>query len=244
MFGVICPGRQVEIAQQIEQFQYLVKIEKSSKISHITLFILPDIQFDPNYSALIYFNLDHNNINSTNSIIANSPNGNFTLFGSLSLEKPSAIFKINSNANKQIQNQNSLTQIDDVDMDLDNSTSNVNLSSNFSNINNIGIIDNSYIIIGISISPNSEAMNLLQQMKNSQLNQPKLLNDSNQISKPNLNNEEIEYLSNKIISNCYNYLSGFVDNNGKVSIMKFNNWWDNFKNKLKNNPNFLTKPSD
>lgn len=78
--------------------KYTLIIENGSKVSHVALFLLPNVPFDPAFAALIYFQL---------------PGQDFKLFGTISASKPSAIFKLNNNNAPQ----NRL--IDDLDMDID-----------------------------------------------------------------------------------------------------------------------------
>lgn len=204
MFGAICSGRPIQIAQQLEVSKYIITVPNASHVSHIAVFLLPDTQFvDPNYTALVYFQLPNSQ--------------DFKLLGGLNPLKPSAIFKLN---NKKLASANT-NQVDDIDMAEDTANS-----------------DSYSINIGISIEPTPQAEQLLAQEKE------KLLGDSQTIVKtparqivrdPN----DIATLANKIVSHAYNYLGSFIDSSGKVPMKAFDAWWDKFKTKLANNPDFL-----
>lgn len=98
MFGAICSGRPIQLANQVETTKYVITVPNSSNVSHIAIFLLPQTEFvDPNFTALVYFQL---------------PNSNeFKLLGGLNPLKPSAIYKLNNNNVKS-----NSTQLDDIDM--------------------------------------------------------------------------------------------------------------------------------
>lgn len=83
MFGAICSGRPMQLAQQVEATKFVVAIPNASKVNHLAIFLLPQTEFtDPSYTALVYFQL---------------PNlTEFKLLGGLNPLKPSAIFKLNT----------------------------------------------------------------------------------------------------------------------------------------------------
>ncbi|GMM38566.1 Opi10 protein [Saccharomycopsis crataegensis] len=230
MFGLVCSGRPVAIAQQVENLKFVFNVDNSANISHVSLFILPDTPFDPNYTALIYFQLP------------NSSSSDFKLLGKLSVDKPSAIFKIkNSAATKQPAILNTpFAQIDDDMMvDDDNSTNNQGAT--------IHSLDEDTLVIGISIEPTPQAEDLLAQEKaqqQQQQSQEKTITGGS-YSGPTageLASRDLEgtaMLANKIVSNAYNYLSGFVDDNNKVSMKVLDGWWSKFQTKLQNDPKFL-----
>lgn len=147
----------------------------------------------------------------------------FKLLGGLNPVKPSGIFKLN-NLKPQT---NSTTPNNGNDGDM--------MDEGFIDSN-----DNFTINIGLSIEPTAEA--------EIQLNQEKLKSQGNSTAlvstpKPYLSNNPntLANMANKIVSHAYNYLSSFVDDQGKVPIKAFDNWWDKFKSKLSNNPNFLSE---
>lgn len=102
MFGAVCSGRPIQLANQVEPTKYVITVPNASNISHIAIFLLPQTEFtDVNFTALVYFQL---------------PNSQeFKLLGGLNPAKPSAIYKLN-NTNKASE---SSTQLDDVDMSVD-----------------------------------------------------------------------------------------------------------------------------
>lgn len=101
MIGVICSGRPVQVAEQIEPTKFVVNLENAGNVKYITLFLLPNTEFvDPAFTALIYFQL---------------PNSEeFKLLGGINPLKPSAIYRIKgltSNSNSQFG------EVNDVAMD-------------------------------------------------------------------------------------------------------------------------------
>lgn len=111
MFGAVCSGRPIQLANQVETTKYVIAIPNSSNVNYVTVFLLPQTEFtDSNFTALVYFQLP----NSTK----------FKLLGGLNPLKPSAIYKINNNDNSK---QNA-TQLDDIDMnDSANAASTINI---------------------------------------------------------------------------------------------------------------------
>lgn len=194
------------MAQQVDNNKYVVDIENGGKISHVALFLLPDVELDSQFTALVYFQL---------------PNQEFQLLGSISAAKPSAIFKLNNSV------QNSHTQInDDIDMDSEGMPTAGEASSS--------------IKIGISIEPSESAQVLLNEA--SEQNKQKQLALTHRPSSTTIspsNPTTTALLANKIVKNAYNYMSSFIDNDGKVNIKIFDSWWDKFKIRLQNDPKFL-----
>lgn len=90
-------------------------------------------------------------------------------------------------------------------------------------------IDESVLNIGISIEPTAQADVLLAEAKPAAPKSP--------APQP----LDIAALANKIVKHAYNYLGSFIDSSGKVPMKAFDNWWDKFKTKLGNNPNFLNE---
>lgn len=83
MFGAICSGRPVQLATQMDQTKFVISIPQASKVQHVVVFILPNSEFlDPNYTALVYFQLQVNG------------NDEYRLLGGLNPLKPSAIYKL------------------------------------------------------------------------------------------------------------------------------------------------------
>lgn len=183
------------IAQQVEELKFVFNVENAGNVSHVSLFILPDTPFDPNYSALIYFQLPGSN--------------EYLLLGRLTEARPSAIFKI-----KNIIHSNKLTQIDDDAMIDEDSTA---------------VGEN--MVIGISIEPNVLAEQALA-------NRPREIAGPESSSTAITKQDTID-LAKKIVTNAYDFLSGFVDENNKVSMKVLDRWWDKFQSKVSNDPKFL-----
>ncbi|OWB56926.1 hypothetical protein B5S28_g2844 [[Candida] boidinii] len=221
MFGACLSGRPVQMASQVSDMKYVIKFNNipSTKVSHVSIFMLPNVQFDSNYTALVYIQIESNDLDS------NLP-PQFKLLGGLNVNKQSAIYKIN--ALNSIPSTKE-TQFDDADMDMD--VENENSSGSSENIS-----------IGISIEPNATAQEQLDQMRqNMQLVRPTVVpqNNNGQMPVGNIDHNYLANLSNKIISNAYNFLSGFVDDQNNVPISRFDDWWTKFKGKVANDPKFL-----
>lgn len=196
--------------------------------------MLPNVQFDPDYTALVYYQIvpesgDPNVSNNSQfgnggGISSQIVQNDFRLLGFLNASKQSAIFKINP-GNLDIPAGSGTHDEGDIDMD--------------SGISEFEENEKVTMLIGISIEPNANAIQQLDCLKvtrdsNSNLPLTKLVP-----SKPPITQSEILTVSNKIIGNAYNYLSSFTDMNNNVSINKFNDWWDKFKLKMNNDPNYL-----
>lgn len=236
MFAAIASGNPLQLSEEVPnsnglQHTLVLSSTKPKNYSHITLFILPNVTFPEQYIATIYFKLDVQE--------------DFKLFGYLSNEKPSAIFKVklssssssSNSGNDNTQNSPYGDSLGEIDMDDENMDTNVTSSL-------------SQLIIGISIEPRLEGLQKLQNWKDqmTQMNKANsqslviIRNNSNiltagQLARryPNITQE----LAGKIVQHAYNYLSGFLDSNGNVSIKIFDNWWDKFKKRLSNDATFL-----
>ncbi|KAK6463411.1 hypothetical protein DFJ63DRAFT_118963 [Scheffersomyces coipomensis] len=212
MFGVVCSGRPIELANQVESNKYVATIANASHISFITVFLLPNSNFtDTNYTALIYFQL---------------PNSQeFKLLGGLNPLKPSAIYKINNNSKKN--------DLEDTDMTIDDSSIAINANDSVSI--NIGISIETTQQAEILLRQESEKNKLAQNNSNNGNSQALVTTKST----TNLGPNDTAVLANKIVGHAYNFLASFIDDSGKVPIKAFDNWWDKFKAKLSNNPKFL-----
>lgn len=201
MFGAVCSGRPVQLANQVEPTKYVVTIPNAANINFVTIFLLPNSEFvDVNYTALIYFQL---------------PNSSeFRLLGGINPNKPSAIYKLNNTVRAAGDEMN----IDDSAINADDSTT---------------------INIGISIEPTEQAEILLQNERSKNAGTSQSLVPAKNAAPKNPNDTAV--LANKIVGHAYNYLASFIDASGKVPIKAFDNWWDKFKTKLGNNPNFLNE---
>lgn len=151
-------------------------------------------------------------VNYTALVFFQLPNSQeFKLLGGLNPNKPSAIYKLNNNS------ASNKGQYDDIDMNDGGSAS----------------ASDTIINIGISIEPTPQAEAQMQAEK------MKLALSAVAPARTAESPQNIAALANKIVSHAYNYLGSFIDNTGKVPIKAFDNWWDKFRTKLQNNPNFL-----
>ncbi|KAJ9109389.1 hypothetical protein QFC19_002140 [Naganishia cerealis] len=89
MFGSVCTGRPVQFATQVEANKWVIAIESAQNVSHVAIFFVPHATFDPNCTALVYFQTP----GSTE----------FKLLGGLNTAKPSAIYKLNNSTSATYQ---------------------------------------------------------------------------------------------------------------------------------------------
>ena len=242
MFAAIAAGNPPQPSQEVPntnglQHTILLDSTKPKPYSHITLFILPNVSFPADFVATVYFQLH--------------PDEEFKLFGYLSAEKPSAIYKIRVPG--AVQNRPSTTNtMGEIDMDVDEGT-------NLGTQNNEDSSNLSQVIIGISIERREEGMAKVQQWKEMTRNTGSLVvsggprgggsinvsgfpNASNMPTAGDLANRYPALtmeLAAKIVQHAYNYLSGFLDSSGNVPIKCFDSWWEKFKGKLSNDAKFL-----
>ncbi|EDO15952.1 hypothetical protein Kpol_1044p11 [Vanderwaltozyma polyspora DSM 70294] len=228
MFAAIASGNPVQLSTEVPnsnglQHTIVLSSTKPKSYSHISLFILPNVTFPETYVATVYFKLN--------------PIEDFKLFGYLSSEKPSAIFKVKlPGPNPTPVSSMNGDGLGEIDMDTDES-SNIGIGSNISEL-----------IIGISIEPRDEGLAKLKEWKEEQ----EASNNSLVLSKPNIATGITtvgqlasiypvltQELAAKIVQHAYNYLSGFLDSGGNVSIKRFDTWWDKFRNRLANDGSFL-----
>ncbi|GMF07545.1 unnamed protein product [Ambrosiozyma monospora] len=228
MFGSTLSGRPVKLCTEISQLQYVIQfdnIQLNKPTQYLTIFILPDVQFDPNYTALIYYQYKLLNDPSLNG------QTDFKLLGGLSQTKQSSIFKVSLGTFYRPDEKTT----NDVDMDADEFTGGYRPS----------FTSDLSLVIGISVEPNAQANVALCELKNSSSTptpQQPAPSTTNTIPKKPApvpaDNVDIEVLSNNIITNAYNFLSSFVDSNNKVYIARFDDWWVKFKHKMANDERF------
>ncbi len=104
------------------------------------------------------------------------------------------------------------------------------------------IVSSGIINVGISIEPVQQVEQALTQLKAQREIQQQQQQNNPPISAGALASKDINstaILANKIVQHAYNFLSGFVDNQGKVSMKTFDEWWNKFKRKLQMDLRFL-----
>ncbi|KAH3683400.1 hypothetical protein WICPIJ_005619 [Wickerhamomyces pijperi] len=219
MFASVCSGRAVQPSTQISATQHTITIPSASKISHVTLFTLPNQDVPIGYKALIFFKLPGDQ--------------DFKLFGGINATKPSAIFKLN---NKNTQAGKNV--LDDIDMDMD--------TPQISELNeNDEEMDS--IVVGISIEPDDVADSQLQTIRPSaaaasngaESTTLALYNPSS--SAGQISVQDKARIASNIVKHIYNYLVGFVDERGMINVKVFDAWWDKFKGRVMNDPKFLSE---
>ncbi|SCU96581.1 LAMI_0F07030g1_1 [Lachancea mirantina] len=230
MFAAIASGNPLQLSTEVPnsnglQHTIILSSTKPKSYSHISLFILPNVTFPPEFAATVYFKL--------------SPTEEFKLFGYLALEKPSAIFKVKLPAAGTISTNDYPDGLGEIDMDDDDEPSSGAIPS--SNI--------SELIIGISIEPREQAMLKLEEWKAKQ--QIEGSGSALIVSRPGQGNistpgqlakrypQLTQQLAAKIVQHAYNYLTGFLDPEGNVSIKRFDSWWEKFRVRLENDGQFL-----
>ena len=230
MFASTVSNKPVAVAQPISPQKQMIEFKQVpiKQVYHLSIFMLPNVQFDPDYTALVYYQIVPENDSTGSQPLSNNQQvvqNDFKLLGFLNDMKQSAIFKINpGNIDTVVTGAN-----DEGDIDME------------SGISEFEELETVTMIIGISIEPNQTATQQLDCLRvtrdyNASTLAP-AVKSTNTVSMPS--QSEIYAVSNKIIGNAYNYLSSFTDEQNKVSISKFNNWWDKFKAKMRNDPNYL-----
>lgn len=228
MFAAIASGNPLQLSTEVPnsnglQHTIVLSSTKPKSYSHISLFILPNVTFPPEFAGTVYFKL--------------SPNEEFQLFGYLSAEKPSAIFKVKLPSVNGTGTGDPGDGLGEIDME-DEPTAGELRSSNISEL-----------IIGISIEPKDQAVFKLQESRARQAgsaNASSLVvarSGANRVSTPGqlakIYPLLTQQLAAKIVQHAYNYLTGFLDPQGNVSIKRFDTWWDKFKVRLENDGQFL-----
>ena len=148
MFAAIASGNPLQLSTEVPnsnglQHTVVLSSTKPKSYSHITLFLLPNVTFPPEYIATVYFKLN--------------PNEDFKLFGYLGSEKPSAIFKVKLPNASTTPSSNATDGLGEIDMEDDDIATNEGQMNNGNNI--------SQLIIGISIEPRDQAWAKLEEWK-------------------------------------------------------------------------------
>ncbi|CDO95692.1 unnamed protein product [Kluyveromyces dobzhanskii CBS 2104] len=236
MFAAIASGNPLQLSTEVPnsnglQHTIVLSSTKPKSYSHITLFLLPNVTFPQEFLATVYFKLN--------------PAEDFKLFGYLGNEKPSAIFKVklpqpNASKNGPANPVDGLGEIDMEDDTMNDDLNGVNETHNISQL-----------IIGISIEPRGEAFAKLEQWKAEQAalsantGPGALVLSKNSVQILTAGALAKQYpvvtqeLAAKIVQHAYNYLTGFVDLQGNVSIKRFDTWWEKFRVRLQNDATFL-----
>lgn len=228
MFASTISNRPVAVAQPINPQKQMIEFRQIpiKQVYHLSIFMLPNVQFDPDYTALIYYEVVPDSNQNDKKLDYQVMQNGFKLLGYLNAGKQSAIFKINPG---NIDIPAGAGTHDEGDIDMDSGISEAEERETVS------------IIIGISIEPNNAAnqqLDCLRVTRDTGINS--LTKRSNTpVTNKSLNQSEVFLVSNKIIANAYNYLSSFTDAANNVNINKFNDWWDKFKVKMSNDPNYL-----
>lgn len=233
MFAAIASGNPLQLSTEVPnsnglQHTIVLSSTKPKSYSHISLFILPNVTFPDDFIATVYFKL--------------SPNEDFKLFGYLGNEKPSAIFKVKLPA--AASSRQPLSGYGDGLGEID-------MDDNVGDLGDTGNHNISELIIGISIEPRDQGMMKITEWKAEQQAMSKN-NSSLVLSRPGMQGNILtvgqlaaaypkltQELAAKIVQHAYNYLSGFLDAAGNVSIKRFDTWWDKFKTRLANDGRFL-----
>ncbi len=229
MFASTISNKPVATSQPISPQKQMIEFQHVpiKQVYHLSIFMLPNVMLDPEYKALVYYQIVPEKLNDGSG--SQLTQNDFKLLGYLNAEKQSSIFKINP-GNISIPDRSETHNEGDIDMESGISEADEHREQELVTI-----------IIGISIETNETAMQQLDCLRITR-NGPNTMTVAKATPSPppvKLNQSDILIVSNKIIANAYNYLSSFTDVNNNVNIAKFNNWWDKFKNKMVNDPNYL-----
>ncbi|SCU78873.1 LAME_0A06194g1_1 [Lachancea meyersii CBS 8951] len=233
MFAAIASGNPLQLSAEVPnsnslQHTIVLSSTKPKSYSHISVFILPNVTFPPEFAGTVYFKL--------------SPAEEFKFFGYLSAEKPSAIFKVrlpNLNVSAPGEPGDGLGEIDMEDEIPGEEPTPGNVSE---------------IIIGISIESKDQAFAKVQELKLQQA----APNSSNSLVVARTNSSAIanpgqlarmypvvtQQLAARIVKHAHNYLTGFLDSQGNVPIKCFDNWWNKFKTRLQMDAQFLNEVTE
>lgn len=221
MFAAVSSGQPVTLSEIIPESngtQHSIIIYPSQpgqefiKSSYISLFVLPGTVIPEEYVAMVYFKMGNDD-------------PDFRLFGYLSHEKPSAIYKVNLGGNAQ-----PASDLGEIDMDIDEQGG-VNIQQGTKNV-----------LIGINIEPRAQGLEKLAELRNNSYALTTNSQNNSFITPAQLSAkfpQQTQILAAKIVQHAYNYLTGFIDNQGNVPMKKFDNWWNKFKDRLSKDPKFV-----
>ncbi|KAK9383428.1 uncharacterized protein V2V93DRAFT_361839 [Kockiozyma suomiensis] len=145
------------------------------------------------------------------------PGKPFQLLGAISNSKPSAIFKVNQRSPAP---QSTISMDEMVDDDISSAAEPISIS------------------LGISIEPADQVEAQINQLRSANSGGSTALVPA---KKAPVNPNSTAALANKIVSNAFNFLSGFATPDGMVPLKTFNDWWTKFQNKLAVDPQFLQR---
>lgn len=233
MFAAISSGQPVTMSEVIPESngtQHSIIIQPTSpqqqylKSSYIALFTLPDTVIPYEYVAMVYFKIGEND-------------PDFKLFGYLSLEKPSAIYKVNLGA------KSNGDDLGELDMDIDEIS-----DANGSHPQTENSNTTKSILIGINIEPREQGLQKISDLKNNSFALTRVSDNRNAAlsaevtSAAELSSKypaQTQQLAAKIVQHAYNYLTGFLDPQGNVPMKRFDNWWEKFKDRMSKDPKFI-----
>ena len=210
-FGVIVSGRPVLIeAQPISETQFAFQIPSVPSFSHIVVFLLPGVTLPDGTAAAVYAQL---------------PNSAETkLLGAIANEKPSAIFKINNKAGGPAGGG-----VGDDDTMVD--------EGNAAPVN--GILTPP-LALGIAIEPAMQVAANLEQKKAQDAAAAAAPSAGTEIVLRGQNVVTTKVLAQRIIKNCYDFLSSWGTGD-TVPMKAFQAWWTKFENKIERDPGFLDR---
>lgn len=104
---------------------------------------------------------------------------------------------------------------------------------------------NHSLVIGVSIEPEAEVAQKLQELSASKTSSSGSTSQQQQQQQQ----PSTVVLAQRIIQNAFNFLTGFSGTAGPggvevVPLKAFEDWWRKFENRVRNDPSFLEKQSD
>ncbi|KAL1311876.1 hypothetical protein AAFC00_001948 [Neodothiora populina] len=220
MFGLVISGRPLNAQPtQLAETQYAFRIPSVPSFSHFSLFLLPGAALPVDVGATVWIQLPGSQ--------------DFKLLGALSMQKPSAIFKIsgvgNTGAQGGVLDVDAMTDEGESQPTLDtaNSTTDAPLQGE--------------IVLGISIEP---AAAVEQQLANLRPSAAATTNPQSALVRQQppsgVHKVSTKVLAQRIIGNAFNFLSSFGDGQS-VPIKAFQEWWNKFEKKIDLDPTFLER---
>ncbi|KAL9124641.1 MAG: hypothetical protein Q9217_006049 [Psora testacea] len=217
-FGIILPSRPVLTEPlTVSPTQYAFTFPAFPSFSHIVVFILPGFTLPEGTLAGVYIQLP-----------GSAPA--FELLGAISIDKPSAIFKVkggtalNRSSTEDGASEDTMIDADGTATSVADTTSNTGAA----------------VTVGISI----EQATILTE----QVNTLKASSSTALISvgggQPRSSPLSTKVLAQRIIKNAFNFLASFAGTTGGqevVPLKSFQDWWVKFERKIENDPGFLER---